>query len=138
MFLLQLRATDGSRPHHLSKGAQHLCIDSIGLGHYPSRSYCRTRLACTKLTFSSAPTSACTNARSVSSTRFTNHLHWPFELFNPLDQLSMTNALISKTTFLIPNCPVQIRLGHINSQIDKLLFHVIKVLLLLRCELARP
>src|SRR5215472_10755590 len=111
MFLLQLRATDGSRPHHLSKGAQHLCIDSIGLGHYPSRS----RILPYPVGLYQTDFQLCTNQRLhqrafVSSTRFTNHLHWPFELFNPLDQLSMTNALIGETTFLIPNCPVQIRL----------------------------
>ena len=38
LLLLQLCGGDCLRSHHLTKFAQHLCIDSIGLGQNSSRS----------------------------------------------------------------------------------------------------
>src|SRR5262245_46991380 len=65
MLLLQLCGGDCLRAHHLTKFAQQLRIDSIGLGHNP----CRSRklpypVGLPELILTRARASPCTNARS--------------------------------------------------------------------------
>src|SRR5262249_20423767 len=64
MLLLQLCSGDCLRPHHLTKFAQQLCIDSIGLGQNPSRSRkLPYPVGLHQTDFDSCPPSPCTNAR---------------------------------------------------------------------------
>src|SRR4030095_6093352 len=103
MLLLQLCSGDCLRPHHLTKRAQQLCIDSISLGQNTRRSRkLPYPVGLHQTDFDSRPCEPLHECAFVPSARFTNHLPWCFDLFNPLDQLPMTNALIRETAFLIP------------------------------------
>src|SRR6516164_7868560 len=119
MLLLQLCGGDCLRPHYLAKSAQHLCIDSIGLGQNTSRS----RKLPHPVGLNQTDFEPCTSKRLdesslVAAARFTDHLHGYLELFNPFNQLSMTNRIIRETAFLIPQRPVRIRLRDIKSHIS--------------------
>src|SRR6266403_1711058 len=110
MLLLQPCRSDCLRTHHPAKFAQHLCIDAIGLGQNSSRSRkLPYPVGLDQADFDSRPRKPLDQSAFVPSARFTNHLHWRFELFNPLDQLAMTNGVIrgpmvslEKRRFLFP------------------------------------
>src|SRR5215469_2280947 len=105
VLLLQLCGRNGLRLHHLSKFAQHLCIDAIGLSQNSCRS-CKLPhpVGLYQTDFYSPSRKRLDKFALVTTTRFTNYLHSLTELFHPLDQLSMSKALISKTAVLASNC----------------------------------
>src|SRR5262249_54731051 len=124
--MLELRRSDGLRLHRLSKSAQHLCIDRIGLGQNTGRaSKLPHPISRHQTNFDLCPNQRPQQSSFVTTARFTNHLHFTTELPDPTDQLTMSRSLVSQTTLFISNGRVQVGLGDIHSQIDKLLFHVI-------------
>jgi len=126
MFLLQCRGGDCLRLHHLAKLTQYFRVNAIGLSQDSRRSSKLPHpVGLDQTDFDSRPRKRLDQSAFITAARFANHVHGCVDLFNPLDQLPMTNGVVTETTFLISNCCIQVRLGDIDSQVDKLLFHVI-------------
>src|SRR5207244_4172567 len=104
------------RPHHLSKLAQDLGIDPVGLGQL---SRCARKLS-HPISLNQADLDSCSSKRLdqrplITAAGFANHLHLGFDLLNPLDELPMARGIVRQTPLLFANGGVQMRLREIYS-----------------------
>jgi hypothetical protein len=85
MLLFQRRGGNYLRPHHVPKLAQYLRVNAIGLGQNTRRSRKLPHpVGLDQTDLGSRPRKRLDQSAFLPSARFTNHLHWCFDLFNPL------------------------------------------------------
>src|SRR5947208_10410003 len=102
LFLLQLRGTYYPWLHRLFKSAQQLRVNAIGL----SQDTTGTRKLSYPVGWHQAHFDLCSNqgpnqCSFVATAGLTNHLHWPFDLFKPLDQSSLPNCAIAASKYAL-------------------------------------